>query len=317
MSDLVEFRHLKYIAAVAETCNFTRAAERLFLAQPSLSKQIKELEDAIGIQIFIRSRDGVTVTPAGRMIVSYAQQAVILRNEVIKTARAVHRGEVPVLRIGFCSFVNPETLHSLRDAYADLFPECPMRLWGGNPSQILQRMEQGTLDGALLPMPIGGDDLIVEHIASDALVVCMRVDDPLTLQTQIQPAELSQKLKIFRDPETHPAAHDRLMEMFAETGIQPQVSYLAATPADIQWMVEEDCGLALIDRSITLSPSLTTRPIAGAEWTADSAFVYRKDAAHQALPTLIRHLRKAKNKKSARLIPHRKEAKEVQLKLLA
>lgn len=64
MSDLIEFRHLKYIVAVAESANFTRAAERLFLAQPSLSKQIKDLEEKIGFLIFHRTREGVRVTPA-------------------------------------------------------------------------------------------------------------------------------------------------------------------------------------------------------------------------------------------------------------
>lgn len=70
MSDLVEFRHLKYIVAVADAANITRAAERLFLAQPSLSKQIKDLEDEVGFPIFIRNRDGVRITPSGQMIVA-------------------------------------------------------------------------------------------------------------------------------------------------------------------------------------------------------------------------------------------------------
>ena len=98
MSDLVEFRHLKYIVAVAETANFTRAAERLFLAQPSLSKQIKDLEDEIGFPIFVRNRDGVRITPAGQMIIAYAQEALAARGEIITMARAVHKGEVAPLQ---------------------------------------------------------------------------------------------------------------------------------------------------------------------------------------------------------------------------
>jgi DNA-binding transcriptional LysR family regulator len=82
MSDLVEFLHLKYIAAIAETLNFTRAAERLFLAQPSLSKQIKDLEDGIGIQIFVRHHDGILITSAGQMIVAYAIESRIMRNPI-------------------------------------------------------------------------------------------------------------------------------------------------------------------------------------------------------------------------------------------
>ncbi len=73
MSDLVEFRHLKYIVALAEAGNFTRAAEQLFLSQPSLSKQIKDIEDEIGFPIFVRTREGVRTTPSGQMMVAYVE----------------------------------------------------------------------------------------------------------------------------------------------------------------------------------------------------------------------------------------------------
>ena len=84
MSDLVEFRHLKYIVAVAEAANITRAAERLFLAQPSLSKQIKDFEDEIGFPIFVRTREGVRITPPGQMIIAYAQEALLARTKIIR-----------------------------------------------------------------------------------------------------------------------------------------------------------------------------------------------------------------------------------------
>jgi DNA-binding transcriptional LysR family regulator len=297
--------------------NFTRAAERLFLAQPSLSKQIKDLEDGIGIQIFVRNHDGVHVTPAGQMIVSYAIEAVKSRNEIIQAARAVHCGEIPPLRIGFSCFVQQDVLRSLSDAYASLFPGCPMQFSGGDPAQILRRMEEKSLDAAVLPLPISGDQWTVEPVASAPLVVCIRADDPLAQQTEIQPSELAKRLKIFRNPEAHPEAHTRLMEMLAEIGITPEVSCLAATPADIQWMVQSGSGLALIDQKTPLDPSLTTRPVANVAWTADSAFVHPVHAEHPALPVLIRHFRKVNGIKPAKRMPHRKHTNDLQMELLA
>ena len=136
MSDLVEFRHLKYIVAVADAANITRAAERLFLAQPSLSKQVKDLEDEIGFPIFVRTRQGVRITPPGQMIVDYAQEALLKRTKIIAMARAVHRGEVPPFRLGFSSFINPDLLQLFRDAYASLFPDCLIHLSGGDPLHL-------------------------------------------------------------------------------------------------------------------------------------------------------------------------------------
>lgn len=317
MSDLVEFRHLKYIAAIAETANFTRAAERLFLAQSSLSKQIKDLEGGIAVDIFRRSRDGVYATAAGQMLASYALEAIRMRDEVVKAARAVHRGEVPVLRIGFSCFVSPKILQMLSDAYTSLFPECPTQFLGGDPSQILRHMQKGTLDGAILPMPISGDEWVVEQVASAPLVVCMRVDDSLAQRMPIQVPEIAKRLRIFRSPETHPSAHNRLMEMLAEIGIQPEVSNLASSPSDIQWMVRNKYGLALIDQGTPLDPDLTTRPFAGLHWTADTAFVHHISAQHLALPILIRHLKKTSGRTPRKEPARPKEPKAIQLELLA
>jgi DNA-binding transcriptional LysR family regulator len=317
MSDLVEFRHLKYIVAVAETANFTRAAERLFLAQPSLSKQIKDLEDEIGFPIFVRNRDGVRITPAGQMIIAYAQEALSARREIMSMARAVHRGEVAPLRLGFSPFVNPELLEFFRDGYAGLFPDCPIHFSGGNCLQILQRLEHENLDGAILPMPIDGPDWVVQQLACDPMVVCMRTDDALARAPEVSISDLSVKLKIFRDPEIHPSAHDRLIEMLTQVGIDPAASCLAATPADIQWMVRAGYGVALVDQRTILDPGLTTRPIAGINWTADTAFVHHKKGAHLALPFLIRSLeRTPPSTPGKRTIPKKQEG-TLQLNLLA
>ena len=317
MSDLLEFRLLKYIVAVAETANFTRASERLFLAQPTLSQQVIALEEGIGVRIFTRRREGIHLTPAGQMLYAYAQEMLDLRDEVVNAARALDRGEIPPLRIGLSSFINPDVLQSLRQAYGRLFPDGPMQMSGGHPVQLLQKMEEKSLDAAILPLPVIGANWVVSHIASDPLVVCMRSDDPLAAVREIQPIELAGRLKVFRDPETHPAAHYRLMEMLLELGIQPEASCLAATPGDIQMMVQSGCGLALVDEKIALGPDLTTRPIAGARWTADTAFVHHVNADHIALSILLRHLPKVKRAASRKMPLEQRALKSVQLELLA
>jgi len=145
----------------------------------------------------------------------------------------------------------------------------------------------------------------------------MLADDPLAQHTEVQPSELAKRLKIFRNPEAHPEAHTHLMEMLAEIGIEPDVSCLATTPADIQWMVQSGSGLALIDQTTILDPWLTTRPIAYRNWTADAAFVHPVCADHPALPVLIRHFRKANGITPAMHMPRKKQANDLQMKLLA
>jgi hypothetical protein len=145
----------------------------------------------------------------------------------------------------------------------------------------------------------------------------MRADDALAQHTEIQRAELGKSLKIFRSPEAHPEAHARLMEMLAEIGLTPEVSCVATTPADIQWMIQTGSGMALIDQKTPLDPSLTTRTIANVNWSADTAFVHPACAEHPALPVLICQIRKMNGIKPAKHLPHKRWTHDLQMKLLA
>lgn len=101
MSDSLTFRLLRYIKASAETLNFTRAAEQVFVAQSSLSHQIGRLEDNIDVLIFDRLQNGLKLTAAGRIVVAYAQNALRDWDQILAMAQAVQRNEVPPLRLGF------------------------------------------------------------------------------------------------------------------------------------------------------------------------------------------------------------------------
>lgn len=283
MSDTVEFRHLRYIVAVAESGNFTRAAQRLFVSQPSLSKQIKEIEEDIGFQIFQRTPDGVFPTAVGQIVVDYAIANLGGHTDLFRMAKEIFLGNVPNLRVGFSSFVNSRHLHAFRTSYSRHFPKCVLQLSGGDTVNILQRVERGDLDCALVTLPVVGPQWQVVPLSSTPLVVCMRTDDVLTSQSVVTLSSLSERLTVFRDPEGHPSAHARLVQMFSEAGFALQISCSAATPHDIQLLVRDGFGLALVSEDTLLESDVTTRRIAGISWTSDTAFVYPTTAAHPAL----------------------------------
>jgi DNA-binding transcriptional LysR family regulator len=115
--------------------------------------------------------------------------------------------------------------------------------------QILQRINRRSLDCAILPMPIDNDLYYVQQVAQSPLVICLRGDDPLALQTQLDIQEIALRIKIFRDPELQPSAHSRLVEMFEEVGTPLHLACSATTPAQIQWMIKAGYGLAFIDQT--------------------------------------------------------------------
>ena len=288
MSDSLTFRLLRYISASAETLNFTRAAEQVFVAQSSLSHQIGKLENTIDVVIFDRLQNGLKLTAAGRIVVAYAESTLRDWEQAVAMARAIQRNEVPPLRLGFSSFVNAKILEKFRETYAGMFAGCTIQLLGADPLICLLRLDAGLLDCAILPMPIDSSRYCVLQVVQSPLVVCMRSDDDLAGRAQLDIHEVAQRITVFRDPDLHPAAHSRLVEMFAEVGIPMHLVCSASTPSEIQWMVKERYGLALIDQLSPLESGLVTRPIAGLSWTADTAFVHARQAGHVAVPFIER-----------------------------
>lgn len=253
--------------------------------QRAISQQIRGLESDVGFPIFLRQdRDGVTPTPAGELVLSRARTVLAERREIFAITRAIHRGEVPTLRLGFSSFVNPTLLTTFRQCCSDLFPKCEVVFSGGDSALIMQRLGSDALDCAILPCPIDSETLDVITIAHSQLVVCMRTDDPLALQTQLDIHEVAPRIRVFRDPELHPSAHAHLVNLFAEVGIPISLANSVTNPADIQWMVKENYGLALIDQALPLESGLTTRPIAGGNWSAQTAFVASKNKTTHCPP---------------------------------
>jgi DNA-binding transcriptional LysR family regulator len=316
MSDSLTFRLLRYIKESAETLNFTRAAEKVFVAQSSVSHQIGKLEENIDLVIFDRLQNGLKLTAGGRLIAAYAETTLREWEQTLAMARAVQRKQVPPLRLGFSSFVNAKILEKFHGHYEDTFAGCAIQLVSGDPVLCLQRLDARLLDCAILPLPIDANLYSIQPISQSPLVVCMRADDALAERAQLDLREIASRITVFRDPEQYPSAHTRLIEMFAEAGVALNLACSARTPAEIQWMVRERYGLALIDQLLPLEPGLITRPLSGLAWTADTVFVHLRKAEHVALPFIERFFEDSWSESRGRKHPSQSSSPEP-LELLA
>ena len=292
ISDLLEFRHLRYLIAVAEEENISRAAKRLYLAQPSLSIQLKSIEDALSIELLVRVRKGVKLTPAAEVLIAGARQILTLRDEVIAATLASHHGTIAPLRIGFSPFIDRALLQMVCSAHLALFPNCEITPKSGDSVELLSLLERGAIDAALLTLPANRIGLNIDELTHDRLVVCMQSNDPAASLDEIAPSALENKLKIFREPKQNPEGHRHLMEMLDKVGVHPEVASTTSTPHDIQWMVQSGFGHALIREGSELEDGVVTRPVAGVNWTVDCALISKKSSSQRTIPALVRALRK-------------------------
>ena len=292
MSDLLEFRHFRYLIAVAEEQNITRAAKRLFVAQPSLSAQIKSMEESLLVDLLVRAPKGIKLTPAAEVLTAGARQILALRDDVIAAARASHNVSIAPLRIGFSPFVDRGLLQLVCGAHTDLFPDSEIMPKSGDHVELLSMVEGGLIDAALVTLPAEGMGLNMQPLAQDRLVVCMKSNDPAAKQDEIAPSALAKKLTIFREPRQHPEAHRRLIEMLNEVGVHPEVVTTTGSPHDIQWMVKSGFGHALIREGSEVEDGIVTRPVAGVNWMVESVLISKKFPTQRTIPVLLRELRK-------------------------
>ncbi|MBT9329517.1 LysR family transcriptional regulator [Paracidobacterium acidisoli] len=289
IDDHLEFRLLKYFLAVVEAGTFTAAAAKLHVAQSAISTQIGKLEDMLNVQLFDREH-GYKLTAEGLMMKVYAESSLKRRTLFIQTLLAIHSASLQPLRLGFSSFVLKGLLHFVSDTYKELLPGCEMLPESGDTVDILERLRAGDLDAALLTLPVAGDDLEVHVLERERLLVCMRNDDPLASYEAVPASALSGKISIFTYQKYHPAAYERLLEMFKEVGITPRPCQPTQNIEHVQWMVKEGHCYSLIRAGRTLQNGLVVRPIVGVDWTVDSGLVLREGHENPALAFFVEEL---------------------------
>jgi DNA-binding transcriptional LysR family regulator len=244
--DHLEFRHFKYIVAIAEAGTFTAAAARLLLAQSALSRQISEMEDALGVHIFDRSRGGSTRTDAGESLLGFARELLQTRIEIVNAIQAIQQASLHPFRMGFTPFVEQHVIGTVCRVYKEIFPRALVIPQNGDTEDLVERLKAQELDAALATLPLAADGFVVQPIMHESLVVCIRKDDPLAGQLALSTEDINGRLGVFSDPRHHPRAHERLLEMLAEHAIKTRISNPTFNAEHVQWMVREGLCVALI-----------------------------------------------------------------------
>jgi len=291
--DQLEFRHLKFIQAVAEERSFTAAATKVHTTQSNVSTQIGQLEELLDLEIFTRDRDGATPTPYGEVLIACARDLLQVRQDVIEMLKGLRTGAITPLKLGYSSLIEKRTLGSIIEKARRLFPHCEILSEGDEIQSLEQRVGSGELDGALVTLPIEhNSDLTTCIVEREKLLVCMRSDDPLAEHEAIPSHLLNGRISIFQYPKVHEAAYRRIMELLFGLGITPKASNPTTNRDHIQWMIQEGQCLAFFRSGARLLTGLTMRPIHGADWTIDTALILKPTSQHPALALLLRELRK-------------------------
>jgi DNA-binding transcriptional LysR family regulator len=218
-----ELRHLRYFAAVAEELNFSRAAERLHMAQPPLSAAIRQLERELGVDLFTRTSREVKLTDAGRAFLNGARRTLAEAERAMEDAKRAAAGELGRLRIGYSWSTRFETLPALGKAFRTSHPRVELlaqEMWN---AQMAPSFARGTIDVAISVYPEIAAELELIPIRKERLIALLPKNHPLAGEQAIPLSSLADEEFVLFPREIAPRLHDAFVAVYRRAGFEPKL----------------------------------------------------------------------------------------------
>lgn len=244
----MELRHLRYFVAVAEELSFTRAAARLHVSLPPLSRQIRDLERELGVDLLIRSTRSVRLTEAGRMFQMEAAAILQRTNDAVESMRALTQSHHGRVRVGYAASPTIEILPRALRHFHEMKPNVRVELHDMSTQAMLHGLRERTLDVALIvslaPPEFAG--LTLEEIATYPIRVAMHSKHRFTRQRRVRLRDIAHESFVTFSRDGYPEAHRGLAKIMAPYTRSPKVVAEYDTSASLIAGVEAGLGIALL-----------------------------------------------------------------------
>jgi LysR family hca operon transcriptional activator len=287
----IELRHLRYFIAVAETGSLTEAAERrLYTSQPSLSRQIRDLESHVGVQLLSRSVRGVEPTPAGKVFLDHARLVLMHMDAAVETARRAGQPERETFAVGFQTGHEMNWLSPVMHILQDELHEIQVTVSSDYSPDLAEALARGRLDLAFLRVE-SGYDLKYHVVDSEPLIVLMPSDHRFTARSCVSPDALVGEIFIGGSNKAG-VLHAVTEDYFHRSGLDIKFDHGVDNLAMAISLVASTRGVALMPEYAKnlLPPSVVSRPLEGEAPTIDIAVGYSKLNSSPVLERFVARL---------------------------
>jgi DNA-binding transcriptional LysR family regulator len=280
----MELRHLRYFVAVAEELHFRRAAERLYVAQPAVSEQIRKLEAELGVRLFDRTHRSVALTDPGKALLAEARRVLQMAEAAQHAARNASKRSGARLRVGYVPDVLPSSVPRALQRLAAAAARIDISLEAGTPLGLIGAVRDGGLDAAVLALPAPTKGLRVTTLGRVPLVAALPAVDVRDSDAAVTLEELDPERLIVLPRDANPALHDAVTSTCRAAGVSPALIEAAEPRVEaVLLAVAAGGGVALLPASIGeryAVPGVRLVPLAGAEPAFESAIVTLPDVEH-------------------------------------
>ncbi|OCA82040.1 LysR family transcriptional regulator [Pseudobacillus wudalianchiensis] len=247
----MELRHLKYFATVAEELHFGRAAQRLQMAQPPLSQQIKHLEAELDVLLLSRTKQRVELTKAGEAFLKRTYEILNRVHLACEEAKSIDRGEAGQLIIAFTGSMAFDPLPVLLRSYQEKYPKINIVLRQMTTTEQLEALQENTIHAGLLNMPIESAAVHVEMLREEPFIVALPKAHPLASQTEpVDVACLANEHFIMTPRNEGQSYYDAIISLCQHAGFSPKKTQEARELHTALSFVASGIGVALLPSSI-------------------------------------------------------------------
>jgi len=264
----MELRHLRYFVAVANELNFTRAAQKLKVAQPALSRQIRQLEEELGVQLLERNKRTVRLTEAGRAFQSEARALLKQSDRAVQTVRRTGGAGEGTLNVGYVwglfHSVAPAALQRFRQTY----PGIAVHLFDLTALEQAKALVSGELDAGFIGFADEADSagLNKRKVGSCSFVAALPEDHRSARKNRVSLASLAEDFFLGISDQSYPAAWRHVLEACDRAGFRPRTLQMVERGYTILGLVAARCGVALVPESLRALPhdGIVLRPLVDA-----------------------------------------------------
>ncbi|MBM4214662.1 MAG: LysR family transcriptional regulator [Gammaproteobacteria bacterium] len=246
----IKLKDLRYLVAIADTRHFGQAAERCFVSQPTLSAQLKKLEDYLGVPLVERQPRKALLTPAGAEIVARARRIVEASDEVVAIAQAHREPLAGRLKVAFLPTIGPYLLPVVAPRLRKTLPHLGLMLYEYQTATMLERLKAGEIDMGVLALPVDLDGLASRRLYDEPFVVAAPADHPLAVRKQLKVGDLKGATLLLLE-DGH-CLRDQALDVCNRIDVHEKQDFRATSIETLRQMVASGAGL-------TLMPEFATR----------------------------------------------------------
>jgi DNA-binding transcriptional LysR family regulator len=289
----MELRHLRYYVAVAEELSFGRAASRLEIAQPPLSRQIRALEDEVGVALLVRTKRRVLLTDAGRSFLEGARVALSQAARAVEQARRASRGEHASLSIAFSPIAELALMQPIVRAVGRAQRDVRLDVHTCSELDALRAVHAGTLHAAITPRPLSVDrDVRVDALVTRQVRAVVPAGHASARRQRIGLAQLLEESIVFVPRAVAPALHDAVASAFRAVGLALRVQHETSHLHTCLELVAAGLGVTFLP-AVAGREAVVSRTLDPAPAPLDFVFAYREDLSPAPLREVLRIARAA------------------------